>query len=161
MSLNPPLVALVNDDQVDLFIAQKTIQICYPSMEVITFPSGAKALDYLERHSLTPHQLPDVLFLDINMPEMSGWDFLTHYQRQLSDLISKEIHIYILTSSENYTDLRKAQLNPLVKELLVKPLTAEKLESILPPFQRVVSTAATNGYAPITVSNSCSDASIQ
>ena len=77
-----------------------------------------------------PSQLPDVILLDLNMPVMDGSDFLERYL-MLEPRIGKKIHIYIVTSSVDPVDVERANRINAVTDYFVKPLTRDKLVSIL------------------------------
>ena len=68
------------------------------------------------------------IFLDINMPELSGWDFMEILNKKI--VPKDKIHIYILSSSINDLDIQKAEEFAIVKAYLSKPLTIEKLLNI-------------------------------
>jgi CheY-like chemotaxis protein len=125
--VQPKNVLLVDDNEVDNFINKKVLS-AYPSIGKITIKTSAKsALEFLKSHSATPSLLPDVIFLDISMPELDGFGFLNEFSKLPPDLIDK-CHIIMLTSSEDEMDRKKAMLNPCVKKYLLKPLSSYKLE---------------------------------
>jgi CheY-like chemotaxis protein len=74
-------------------------------------------------------ELPDYIFLDINMPVMNGWDFLDVFDRMRIDPFGK-IEIYIVSSSVFAEDIDKSRSYPTVKEFISKPLNQEKLKHV-------------------------------
>jgi CheY-like chemotaxis protein len=70
------------------------------------------------------------LFLDINMPTMTGWEFLDEF-KELPETIRKKFIIYVLSSSVDSKDLEKASENELVKNYIQKPLRKESLKTLL------------------------------
>jgi CheY-like chemotaxis protein len=91
-------------------------------MEIIDFIVPEKGFHYLETAFANDVPKPSVLLLDLNMPGMSGWEFLKNYQ-WLDQKIRAQITIYILTSSENNRDKDFASGNEYVKRYLEKPLS--------------------------------------
>jgi len=92
------------------------------------FSTAKEALVYFtEQKESGSWVKPDAIFLDINMPEINGWEFLDLYKQ--SDIDKAPIYI-MLTTSLNPEDMEKAELNPLVRGLKNKPLTEEHLLEI-------------------------------
>lgn len=114
-----------DDDFYRLYVKQQVKKI--KNTEAMLFEDGKKAADYFETHSDTPERLPDVIILDLHMPEMDGWGFLDFY-RTLK--IKKDIKIYVVTSSKEAGDADKALKNDLVYSYLLKPLTPDTVVKI-------------------------------
>jgi CheY-like chemotaxis protein len=119
-------IMLIDDNQDDNFIHERAIRKISAKSIVITKESGADALAHLE--SLKSSHA-DLILLDINMPEMNGWEFLEHYSKLDKDLQCQSI-IIMLTTSDNEDDLAKAKTMGNVKDFITKPLTKEKMASI-------------------------------
>jgi CheY-like chemotaxis protein len=94
--------------------------------QVICVKSGKEALDYLRPLYSDPGEIPQFIFLDINMPEMTGFEFLVEYQ-QLPENIRSKCIIMMLTTSLNEDDRLKAERNEFVRRFLNKPLDRDKL----------------------------------
>ncbi|MFA6261632.1 MAG: response regulator [Bacteroidia bacterium] len=120
-------VLVVDDSHLDRIIASKVILFNKLSEKVEVVNSGRQGLDYVESRIDKPGELPDVLFLDIKMPEMDGFEFLEHYAT-LPGNVHQVCHVYILSSSVDQKDLEKAQKSDWVKGYIIKPLSLEKLE---------------------------------
>ncbi len=121
-------IMVVDDNHIDRYIAEKTIRKYHFSDEVLPIPSAVEALKYLsatENHS----SLPEVILLDINMPEMNGFEFLDKYA-ELPELIRANTTVFMLSTSLNEDDMQTAERNPYVKKFLNKPLNEETLNTI-------------------------------
>lgn len=118
------LIMLIDDDNVNNFINRKKLNKFNPQFEVIEFVMAENALLYLKDSS---NKLPDVVFLDINMPSMNGWEFLDEYKNLNLDLL-----IIMLTSSIAPSDQEKAQSYKEVSDFWRKPLNKENLAKIFP-----------------------------
>ncbi|MCX6199770.1 MAG: response regulator [Bacteroidetes bacterium] len=92
--------------------------------------NGIEALEYLNRCVAQHDPLPEIIFLDLNMPKMDGWAFLEKYS-QLGVEVKKKIELIILTSSINPDDAERASRNPEVKGYKNKFLDKQQLEEIL------------------------------
>lgn len=124
---------LIDDSEIDNFINQKIIESNYFSEKVYVNTSGLSAIEFLKNISVNPEimktLIPEVIFIDLNMPLMDGFQFINQFFR-LSECVTKKAKLIILTSSFNPEDKEKAKL--LLKDIvfLNKPLTDESLASI-------------------------------
>ncbi len=122
-------VMLVDDNETDNFISKRIIELAGFATNVIVKNSGKSALEYLEQEQMNPDNLPDLIFLDINMPIVDGFVFLFEYE-QLSEEVRKKCKIAILSSSDNKRDIERMVNNEFVIRFVTKPLTVESLEEI-------------------------------
>ncbi len=118
-------VLLIDDDEATNFYHKIILERESIGVHIQSVKSAAEGLDFLLcKGDYTNHPQPGIIFLDLNMPGMSGWDFLKEY-----DELSKDIHdravVTILTTSINPDDRDRAAAIPAVKEFAHKPLTAE------------------------------------
>ena len=123
------LVMLVDDNDTDNFISKRIIEITNFADDVIVKNSGKSALDYLEEHRETPETLPEIIFLDINMPIVDGFVFLYEYEK-FNNEIKDKCRVIILSSSDNKRDIDKIVNNDYVIKFVTKPLTEKTLEEI-------------------------------
>ena len=94
---------------------------------VKTFELPESGLEYIQTtYRFVQNASPTVLFLDLNMPTMTGWEFLESFE-QFEDEVKKRIHIHILSSSVDEGDKERAAANKYVKAYLTKPLTKEAM----------------------------------
>jgi CheY-like chemotaxis protein len=91
---------------------------------------GALVLDYIEENKCQPDKLPDVIFLDLNMPEFSGWDFLERME-QMQHEVDKNIQVYIISSSVRNSDKDTAAKYPFVADFISKPVELQEIERIM------------------------------
>ncbi|MCK0160670.1 response regulator [Muricauda sp. F6463D] len=95
-----------------------------------TFSDGAEALEHIIANQNTPDALPDIIFLDINMPVMDGFQFMEEFVDLLPKL-KKTIKVYLVSSSIDPKDIKKAKRINAISDYLVKPLKANDIKEIL------------------------------
>ncbi|NHE59700.1 response regulator [Cyclobacterium plantarum] len=113
-------IVLIDDDPISIFVTEKLIQrnIMEPC-RVFSFDNAMDALKDI--YQINPHYL----FLDLNMPEMTGWDFL-----EVFNPVKADPEIYILSSSVDERDIMKANQYDKVKKYLSKPLIKQYINLI-------------------------------
>jgi CheY-like chemotaxis protein len=122
---------LVDDDSLFNIINEKIMQITRFSERIDTYVQPKDALTFLKNALLLNYaEFPDVMFIDVNMPHMDGWQFLDRLNEFPKSALSK-CRIYMLTSSIDQSDIEKAEGYSIVSALISKPLTVERLEKIL------------------------------
>ncbi|MDX2249580.1 MAG: response regulator [Bacteroidia bacterium] len=126
-------VMLIDDNPHDNFFHERVIRKMDCTQLILAFQSGKDALDFIRMKEVHPEAHPDLIFLDINMPGMNGWDFLDEYYNLEPELQSRVI-IVMLSTSQNPDDHRKARELSLVSAFETKPLTEESLGKILQQF---------------------------
>lgn len=122
-------VLVVDDSKMDLMIAQVSMKKYAFADQVELKISVRSALDYLLSLQETPELLPQLIFLDINMPELSGFDFLDEYAK-LPVVIQKNCIIMMLSTSLAKEDHERANSNKFVCKFLNKPLDRSKLDYV-------------------------------
>ncbi len=125
------LILIVDDDYVYKLVTRRMINLCCSDAEVILADNGREAMDLLQGIIQDPSgRLPDIILLDIEMPEMNGWGFLSAFS-SLSGLAVNGVRIYVASSSIDDIDGERLRIYPAVKELLVKPFSVSKISSII------------------------------
>lgn len=119
-------VMVIDDTEIDRYIAERMMTRHTFATDIIKMGSGADALNYLQASG---NKLPQMIFLDINMPGMNGFEFLEQYE-SLSDDVKQQTVIIMLTSSINPEDIANASRSPYVKHFVNKPLTFERLSEV-------------------------------
>jgi|tagenome__1003787_1003787.scaffolds.fasta_scaffold17975028_1 CheY-like chemotaxis protein len=125
-----PNILIVDDDLVYRFAATKTIAATGLAERIEECNDGLEALTLLKKNIGYPENLPDVIFLDINMPTMDGWEFLIAFEKIVSEF-SKTMHIYMVTSSIDKHDIQRSKEFATVSDYLVKPIYKETFSKIL------------------------------
>jgi response regulator RpfG family c-di-GMP phosphodiesterase len=127
----PTSVYIIDDQPLDNIIVEMLIKRVDKEIDVNIINNGESAINKLiEISQSEPKLLPDYIFLDINMPGMDGWQFLSEYARLKMDQL-KKTRIYILSSSFYHEDITRSHSNPLVVDFISKPFKLENLRTIL------------------------------
>jgi CheY-like chemotaxis protein len=118
---------LIDDDMISLYLAEQVLQLEDFATDMQLFSTAEAALHSLVQH--LPSQVPQVIFLDLNMPTMDGWGFLQALEPYVP-VLQHRCHIYILTSSLVLADTVRAQDYSLVAGVLNKPLDIAEVQAI-------------------------------
>ena len=124
------LLALVDDDDTFVFITKRIIEKTNHVKEIKVFGNGLDALNYLKENLNSEYKLPDIIFLDLSMPIMDGWQFLDEFTSLESQKTSKII-IYVCSSSISPHDIMKAKKMSAVSDFIIKPVTKDKFSEII------------------------------
>src|SRR5690606_583295 len=129
MKMPPQQYLVVDDDTTSNLICKLIIKKFNPDAGIELFADPQKALEFIETHySETPNLKPTLLFLDVNMPVMSGFEFLDEYKKFDAEIRDQFI-IYMLSSSiEDFNS--QSLIYPCVSGFLTKPLRTNDLEEI-------------------------------
>jgi len=129
MNAATPVIAVVDDDSVYQFTARRTLKATNLTSEILQFNNGNEALNFLKA-SPAESQLPDIIFLDINMPGTDGWTFMEEFHKMKSQF-PKEIQVYMVSSSIDPRDISRARKTPDVTEYMEKPVSMGKFAELL------------------------------
>ena len=127
--MSKKIIYLIDDDKIFHFMMKKSIQRIDKEVEVVSFYEADKALISLKKVYSSGNNLPQLIFLDINMPIMNGWEFLDLYEKE-NNQFSKQMTLYIISSSNDAGDIERANRSK-VADFIVKPLRTDLLEIIL------------------------------
>ncbi len=122
------IVCVVEDEPMQVFITTKMIKMTGMVESLMIFNNGKDAYDKLRAIILSSEKLPEIILLDLNMPIWDGWQFLDEFTKIP---ITSKVIIYILTSSNNPDDLKRAETYNMSKNYLVKPITLGQLKTVL------------------------------
>lgn len=121
-------ICIIDDDPIYLMLAKRLISLNQFSNLIFEYRDGNEAYLALKQMHDQGEQMPDMIFLDINMPIWDGWDFLDEIVKlELQDTFD----VYMVSSSTSLCDKEKAESYPLVRGFLTKPLEIEALKLIL------------------------------
>ena len=126
------IVMLIDDNEIDNLINQKMIESTNIAEHIYTHTGAKSAIEFLknmEKLDVVDKVLPDIIFLDIDMPLMDGFQFLNEFEK-LNNATQKKCKIIMLTSSINPQDFSKSKEYKTVKLYLNKPLSQESLSKI-------------------------------
>ncbi|HEY9184990.1 MULTISPECIES: response regulator [Salegentibacter] len=125
------LACIIDDDKIYVNLVRKIIEIKKLSENLLIFKNGKEALDYFQliMGNMTEDKLPDIIFLDLNMPVMDGWEFLSEFIK-IKNNFEKKITLYVVSSSIDPRDLERAKSFNMVTDYLIKPIELKKFEKI-------------------------------
>ncbi len=123
-------VLLIDDDKATNFFNGRVVAKHEDFKHVETVQSGLAALEYLKAVELNTAIKPDLIFLDINMPAMNGWEFLIEFSK-LDKILRQGIKVILLSTSSNPDDVKESSKNHTVDDFINKPLSIDLLNNVL------------------------------
>ncbi|WP_178985459.1 response regulator [Winogradskyella helgolandensis] len=123
-------ICIIDDDDIYQFTITKILQSLKLNKKIIAFSDGEEALDFMIANLYNDDELPDVIFLDINMPIMDGFQFMEEYVK-LKPKWNKKITIYMVSSSVDPVDIEKANKISDISDYIIKPIKPNELKSIM------------------------------
>ncbi|QCX01286.1 response regulator [Aggregatimonas sangjinii] len=123
-------IMLLDDNPATNFIHKKFIKMAACAEKTVDFQSGNNALKYLQTNS---DFLPDIIFVDINMPIMSAWEFLEEYG-ELVDNVEKKPVVILLSTSLSPADKKKAEDIEIIDDIRLKPLAVDVIHDVVDKF---------------------------
>ncbi|MDF4221752.1 response regulator [Maribacter sp. M208] len=128
MSQNP-LVWIIDDDDISKYVMKRYLNQLMVT-NVIDFPDSVQPLKILQDNYNLTDKLPDIIFLDLHMPVLNGFDFIKDFQK-VAPKIDKKINIVMLTSSINTEDVDYAKTFPEITDYFIKPIKHRDLARIM------------------------------
>lgn len=122
------LACIVDDDPIHLFLTKKYVELTNLVERILICRNGKEAYDMLKTLITNSEKLPEIIFLDLNMPIWDGWQFLDEFTKIP---IEQKITVYILTSSDNSEDIKRAERYNLKGNYLIKPISQQQLKELL------------------------------
>ncbi|RTE55176.1 response regulator [Arenibacter aquaticus] len=119
---------IIDDDPIFVFGSKVLLKKCGFASNIVVFQNGKEALETIVKLLESEAELPEVIFLDLNMPIMDGWEFLEAFGK-LSGL--ENIRLYILSSSIDSRDMERAKDYDIVADFIAKPLTEGRISELL------------------------------
>ncbi|WP_405207376.1 response regulator [Aquimarina sp. LLG6339-5] len=123
-------VLLIDDDKATNFFNERVVTKHNSFENVNTVQSGKAALEYLSKVENKEVIKPDLIFLDINMPAMNGWEFLIEFAK-LDKAITQGIKVILLSTSSNPDDVNESIKNHSVDDFINKPLSLDLLDNVM------------------------------
>lgn len=124
-------ICIIDDDPITVFGIKKMLNTIIKCNNISTYSNGKAALDSLREIIINNENIPDVIFLDINMPIMDGWEFLEEF---ISISMEKKIRINIITSSIDPLDIERAKMYKAISHHTIefnnKPITKHIIQEI-------------------------------
>ncbi len=133
------LILCVDDDPITLMLCKMVITRSAFAEEIIRSQNGEEALNYFDDLKLNNlgneiKRYPKLIFLDLNMPVMGGWEFLDHFSREDYRAAFKDCKVIVLSSTIDPDDINKAKTYPMVLDFLSKPISKAMLEDLKKTF---------------------------
>jgi CheY-like chemotaxis protein len=129
------LILCVDDDPITLMLCKMVINRSEFAKTIITAQNGEEALNYFDDLKLNNlgaaiSDYPKLIFLDLNMPVMGGWEFLDHFSKEEYRNAFNDCKVIVLSSTIDPDDIKKAKTYPMVLDFLSKPISKEMLEDL-------------------------------
>lgn len=124
------VICIVDDDDVYQYTVTRALKSDSLAKKILVFSDGEEALDFLTDNIANKPILPDVIFLDVNMPIMDGWQFLEEYVK-IKPRVGKQITIYMVTSSVDPVDVDRAKKFSEISDYLVKPIQPDQIRELV------------------------------
>ncbi|TLP80367.1 response regulator [Maribacter sp. ACAM166] len=120
-----PLIWIIDDDNISKYVMKRYLKELN-ILDPVDCPDSIEALEILSKNRNNQNELPDIIFLDLNMPILNGFQFLKEF-KNFNNEIEKKIDIFMLTSSMNDDDLTYATSVFEISGYFIKPIKLEQL----------------------------------
>ena len=123
-------VCLIDDDPIFIYGTKRIIKEADFCDTILVFNNGQDAIDGLQELTAKGETLPEVIFLDLNMPIMNGWEFLEDFVK-IPNHNREKVIIYVISSSVDPRDLERISHYEVVNNYILKPISPEDLEKVI------------------------------
>lgn len=125
------LACIIDDDTIYVNLVKKIIETKKLCKNLMVFSDGKESIDYFEAllQNIDENSIPEIIFLDLNMPVMDGWEFLERFT-SIRHKFNKAITLYIVSSSINPIDIDRAKSLKDVHDYLIKPIKIDAIRAI-------------------------------
>ena len=124
---------VIDDDEIFIYGFKKFMEIRGIFADIIEFKNGLEAINYLQDPAYAD-SLPDIIFVDINMPVMDGWEFTEMFE-EIKSRLGKKIPVYLVSSSVDHSDIDRAKKNSAIEDYILKPISETYVEGIINSYQ--------------------------
>jgi CheY-like chemotaxis protein len=122
-------IMIIDDSKIDRYVVEMVIRKTNFALEVIQMESGFEAVNFFTAQGTATDKLPGLILLDVNMPEMNGFEFMEKFV-QFPETIKDSCPVMLLTSSIHPVDIDRASSNKYILKFINKPLNAGKLKDL-------------------------------
>ncbi|CAM3332911.1 two-component system response regulator [Zobellia roscoffensis] len=126
---NIPKICIIDDDYIYRYTVVKKMETMHLPVKTLAFEDGEMALDFILKNLNIDSELPDVIFLDVDMPIMDGFQFIKEFSK-IENQLNKKIRIYMISSSLDPVDIERAERTHFIADYFVKPIKTEQIESV-------------------------------
>jgi len=133
--MKPFIICIVDDDDVYQFTITKSIQSQKLAKKILAFSDGEEALQFMIDNLANADNIPDIIFLDINMPKMNGFEFMENFVK-IKPSAGKPIEVFMVSSSVDPKDLERAKEISEISDYIVKPIYSEQIASIIEELEK-------------------------
>jgi CheY-like chemotaxis protein len=117
-------VMIIDDNVLDVYIASKLIKSCNFAATILAYNNAADALEYLKENQNTITVLPQIIFVDLYMPLLGGFEFLDEF-KILPPSVIDNCQIVMISSTIDDHEISKAKLDKRISRFAVKPITSD------------------------------------
>lgn len=121
---------IIDDDQIFVYGTKRIMKDSSFCDTIYVFENGLDAITALKKMTVAGIELPRLIFLDLNMPIMDGWEFLEDFQK-IPSKIREKVTIYIISSSIDPRDLERVKEYGVVSDYILKPVTPKDLKNLI------------------------------
>ncbi|MEP0212813.1 MAG: response regulator [Cellulophaga sp.] len=121
---------IIDDDPIFVYGTKRIMKEVGFTEKIEVFENGLDAIEELTRQSTIEKTLPRLIFLDLNMPIMNGWEFLDDFVK-IPEAIRQNVVIYIVSSSIDPRDIERVKTYDIVTDYILKPVTPKDLKNML------------------------------